>query len=69
MIPVEDAIAELEAIVALARKELSELPAQVAPHDAELRERMEAEIRAVLVRADEVLFAHLRHLRGVGGHA
>lgn len=68
-IPVEDAIAELEAIAALARTGLSELPAQVAPHNAQLREKLEAEMSAVLQRVDVVLFAHLRRLRDIGGHA
>jgi hypothetical protein len=40
----EDVITEIEAFLSVIRKVLCELPVQTAPHNAEVRQRLQAEI-------------------------
>jgi hypothetical protein len=68
MIPVDDAIAQLERFSDLARAELDRLPAEFGPLDAETRLRLDAELAALLEKLDAVILRELGRLRGVAGH-
>ena len=66
VIPVDDAIAQLERFSDLARAELDRLPAELGPLDAETRSRLDAELAELREKLDGVVLRHLRRLRDVG---
>jgi len=68
MIPVDDAIAQLERFSDLARAELDRLPAELGPLDAETRLRLDAELVEPREKLDAIVLRHLRELRRVAGH-
>jgi len=66
-VPVEDAISLIEDFAQFARTQVKALPGMV-DCDAETKAALEAEVAALLTKADEVILQRLAELRGVAGH-